>query len=251
MGEGKNTGRSPREVLCSWKSTKNTGGSPWGGYGKFIGISLTIPGRKSLRVGLMENFPSLKRTKYILLNFFQWQHFFISMLQCRQLTQRFPVSRSPWQQRRIQQQTLKHLLQQILAQILAQTFQISLTLWRKIFFPLIQPRWWWSEEVLSSYLLSLSKTMGTFVDNIPIVWVVKKNIDSDSGSYSMSVGQPIPDNPIILIPKQGSMREIPQVMRNPFVSMVEPGIIDQIKGIDHNALIYLVGGSILLIILLR
>ena len=104
----------------------------------------------------------------------------------------------------------------------------------------------------SCYLLSLSKTMGntvsTFVDvdNIPIVWVVKKIIGSDSGSNSISVGQPLPDNPIIFLPKQGPPpREIPQVMGNPPVSTVEPGIIYQ------NALIYLAGGSILLVILLR
>jgi len=53
---------------------------------------------------------------------------------------------------------------------------------------------------------------------------------------------------LLLIPKQGPIREIPQVMGNPPVST---GVIDQIKGIDQNTLIYLVGGSILLIILLR
>ena len=73
-------------------------------------------------------------------------------------------------------------------------------------------------------------------------------------SNSISVGQPLPDNPIIFLPKQGPpLREIPQVMGNPPVS--EPGIIEQIKeslfSIDQNTLIYLVGGSILLIILLR
>ena len=44
-------------------------------------------------------------------------------------------------------------------------------------------------------------------------------------------------------------REVPQVMGNPPVS--EPGIFDQIQGslssIDQNTLIYLVGGSVLLI----
>ena len=94
--------------------------------------------------------------------------------------------------------------------------------------------------------------MSSFVDNIPIVWVVKKIIGSDSGSNSISVGQPLPDNPIIFIPKQGPPpREIPQVMGNPPVSITEPGIIDQIKSIDQNTLIYLVGGSVFLIILLR
>ena len=67
----------------------------------------------------------------------------------------------------------------------------------------------------------------------------------------MSVGQPLPDNPIILIPKQEPTREIPQVLGNPPVITAELGIIDQIKGIDQNTLIYLVGGSILLIVLLR
>ena len=89
------------------------------------------------------------------------------------------------------------------------------------------------------------------MDNIPIVWVVKKIIGSDSGSNSISVGQPLPDNPIIFIPKQGpppTPREIPQVMGNPPAST---GVIDQIKSIDQNTLIYLVGGGILLIILLR
>ena len=46
-----------------------------------------------------------------------------------------------------------------------------------------------------------SKTMGnmsSFVDNIPIVWVVKKIIGSDSGNSSISVGQPLPDNPTVL-----------------------------------------------------
>ena len=100
----------------------------------------------------------------------------------------------------------------------------------------------------------MGSSVSSFVDNIPIVWVVKKIIGSDSGNSSISVGQPLPDNPIIFLPKQGpSPREIPQVMGNPPV--VEPGIIDQIKGslfsIDQNTLIYLVGGSILLIILLR
>ena len=101
----------------------------------------------------------------------------------------------------------------------------------------------------------MGNTFSTFVDNIPIVWVVKKIIGSDSGNnHSISVGQPLPDNPIIFIPKQGPPpREIPQVIGNPPVS--EPGIFDQIQGslssIDQNTLIYLVGGSILLIILLR
>jgi len=100
----------------------------------------------------------------------------------------------------------------------------------------------------------MGSTFSSFVDNIPIVWVVKKIIGSDSGNKSISVGQPLPDNPIIFVPKQGPPpREIPQVMGNPPVS--EPGIIDQIQGslssIDQNTLIYLVGGSVLLIILLR
>jgi len=64
----------------------------------------------------------------------------------------------------------------------------------------------------------------SFVDNILIVWVVKKIIGSDSRSNSISVGQPLPDSPIILIPKQGPMREIPQVMGNPPVSMAETNI---------------------------
>ena len=98
----------------------------------------------------------------------------------------------------------------------------------------------------------MGSTISNFVDNIPIVWVVKKIIGSDSGSNSISVGQPLPDNPIIFLPKQGPPpREIPQVIGNLPVSTVEPGIIDQIKSIDQNTLIYLVGGSILLIILLR
>ena len=98
----------------------------------------------------------------------------------------------------------------------------------------------------------MGSTFSTFVDNIPIVWVVKKIIGSDSGSNSISVGRPLPDNPIILIPKQGPPpREIPQVIGNPLVSITEPGIIDQIKSIDQNTLIYLVGGSILLVIHLR
>ena len=89
----------------------------------------------------------------------------------------------------------------------------------------------------------MGSTVSSFVDNIPIVWVVKKIIGSDFGSNSISVGQPLPDNPIIFLPKQGPPpREIPQVMGNPPV--VEPGIIDQIKGslfsIDQNTLIYLV-----------
>ena len=98
----------------------------------------------------------------------------------------------------------------------------------------------------------MGSTVSSFVDNIPIVWVVKKIIGSDSGSNSISVGQPLPDNPIIFLPKQGPLpREIPQVIGNPPVSTVEPGIIDHIKSIDQNTLIYLVGGSVLLIILLR
>ena len=101
----------------------------------------------------------------------------------------------------------------------------------------------------------MGSTISTFVDNIPIVWVVKKIIGSDSGNnQSISVGQPLPDNPIIFLPKQGPPpREVPQVMGNPPV--VEPGMIEQIKeslfSIDQNTLIYLVGGSVLLIILLR
>ena len=100
----------------------------------------------------------------------------------------------------------------------------------------------------------MGSTFSTFVDNIPIVWVVKKIIGSDSGNnHSISVGQPLPDNPIIYMPKQGPPpREIPQVNGNPPVGA---GIIDQIQGslssIDQNTLIYLVGGSVLLIILLR
>ena len=97
----------------------------------------------------------------------------------------------------------------------------------------------------------MGSTFSTFVDNIPIVWVVKKIIGSDSGNSSISVGQPLPDNPIIFVPKQGPMREIPQVMGNPPVSMTDTNLIDQIKSIDQNTLIYLVGGSVLLIILLR
>ena len=93
----------------------------------------------------------------------------------------------------------------------------------------------------------MGSTVSSFIDNIPIVWVVKKIIGSDSGSNSISVGQPLPDNPIIFVPKQGSMREMPQVMGNPPVN--EPGIFEQIKSIDQNTLIYL--GSVLLIILLR
>ena len=89
----------------------------------------------------------------------------------------------------------------------------------------------------------MGSTISTFVDTIPIVWVVKKIIGSDSRSNSISVGQPLLDNPIIFLPKQGPLpREMPQVMGNPPV--VEPGIIDQIKSIDQNTLIYLVGGSI-------
>ena len=49
----------------------------------------------------------------------------------------------------------------------------------------------------------MGSSVSSFVDNIPIVWVVKKIIGSDSGSNSISVGQPLPDNPIIFIPKQG------------------------------------------------
>ena len=98
----------------------------------------------------------------------------------------------------------------------------------------------------------MGSTVSSFVDNIPIVWVVKKIIGSDSGSNSISVGQPLPDNPIILIPKQGPMREIPQVKGSTFSPPpVSTGVIDQIKSIDQNTLIYLVGGSILLIILLK
>jgi len=78
----------------------------------------------------------------------------------------------------------------------------------------------------------MGNTISTFVDNIPIVWVVKKIIGSDSESNSISVGQPLPDNPIIFLPKQGPPpREIPQVIENPPVSTVEPEIIDQIKSI--------------------
>ena len=96
----------------------------------------------------------------------------------------------------------------------------------------------------------MGSSVSSFVDNIPIVWVVKKIIGSDSGNnQSISVGQPLPDNPIIFIPKQGPMREMPQAMGNPPVS--EPGILEQIKSIDQNTLIYLVGGSVLLIILIR
>ena len=74
----------------------------------------------------------------------------------------------------------------------------------------------------------MGSTFSSFVENIPIVWVVKKIIGSDSRNSSISVGQPLPDNPIIFIPKQGPPpREIPQVIGNP--PMVEPGIIDQIK----------------------
>ena len=94
--------------------------------------------------------------------------------------------------------------------------------------------------------------MSSFVDNIPIVWVVKKIIGSDSGSNPSIPTSVLPENPIIFRPKEGPMREIPQVMGNPLVST---GIIDQIKeslfSIDQNTLIYLGGGSILLIILLR
>ena len=84
----------------------------------------------------------------------------------------------------------------------------------------------------------MGSTISTFVDNIPIVWVVKKIIGSDSGNnQSISVGQPLPDKPIIFLPKQGPLpREIPQVIGNPPVSTVEPGIIDQIKSIDQNTL---------------
>ena len=93
----------------------------------------------------------------------------------------------------------------------------------------------------------MGSTFSTFVDNIPIVWVVKKIIVSDSGNSSISVGQSLPDNPIVFIPKQGPPpSEIPQVIGNPPVD--EPGIFDQIKSIDQNTLIYIVGGTILLII---
>ena len=97
----------------------------------------------------------------------------------------------------------------------------------------------------------MGSAASSFVDNIPIVWVVKKMIGSDSGNnQSISVGQPLPENPIIFLPKQGPMRELPQAMGSP-ASTTTPGIIDQIKSIDQNTLIYLVGGSVLLIILLR
>ena len=95
----------------------------------------------------------------------------------------------------------------------------------------------------------MGSNVSSFVDNIPIVWVVKKIIGSDSGSNPSIPTTSLPDNPIIFIPKQGpSPREIPQVMGNPPAST---GVIDQIKSIDQNTLIDLVGGSILLIILLR
>ena len=77
----------------------------------------------------------------------------------------------------------------------------------------------------------MGSTFSTFVDNIPIVWVVKKIIGSDSGNSSITVGQPLPDNPIIYIPKQGPPpREIPQVNGNPPVST---GIIDQIHRSEY------------------
>ena len=90
--------------------------------------------------------------------------------------------------------------------------------------------------------------MSSFVDNIPIVWVVKKIIGSDSGSNPSIPTSALPENPIIFRPKEGPMREIPQVKGNPAAST---GVIDQIKSIDQNTLIYLVGGGVLLIILLR
>ena len=95
----------------------------------------------------------------------------------------------------------------------------------------------------------MGSTFSTFVDNIPIVWVVKKLsvLIPETVRYPLvSLFQIILE---IFIPKQGPPpREIPQVMGNLPAST---GVIDQIKSIDQNTLIYLVGGSILLIILLR
>ena len=53
--------------------------------------------------------------------------------------------------------------------------------------------------------------MSSFVDNIPIVWVVKKIIGPDSGNIPSIPTSALPDNPIIFRPKEGPMREIPQV----------------------------------------
>ena len=96
----------------------------------------------------------------------------------------------------------------------------------------------------------MGNNFSSFVDNIPIVWVVKKIIGSDSGSNTMTTGQPIQAEPIIFHPKEGPMRELPQVKGNPPASVVDQ-IQDSLSSIDQNTLIYLVGGSILLIILLR
>ena len=81
----------------------------------------------------------------------------------------------------------------------------------------------------------MGSSVSSFVDNIPIVWVVKKIIGSDSGSNPSIPTTPLPSDPIIFRPREGPMREIPQVMGNPPVD--EPGIIDQIKSIDQNTLI--------------
>ena len=88
--------------------------------------------------------------------------------------------------------------------------------------------------------------MGNVLENIPIVNVVNDIFSSNSSSASPPETikmKPINQEPIIFRPKNGTYEYIPPPPK--------PGILDQIKNIDQDTLIYIAGGTIILIILLK
>ena len=93
----------------------------------------------------------------------------------------------------------------------------------------------------------MGNTLETFFNNIPIVYIGKKIFSSGSSSPKINnVGSPVLDNPIILLPKPGPMRGIPNT--NPQGSNNNN---NSSNPFNQDVLVYLVGGTIIFILLIR
>ena len=95
----------------------------------------------------------------------------------------------------------------------------------------------------------MGNTLETFFNNIPIVYIGKKIFSSGSSSPKIhNVGSPVLDNPIILLPKPGPMRGIPntnpQGNNNSNSSSINQENMETV-------LVYLIGGTIIFILLIR
>ena len=94
----------------------------------------------------------------------------------------------------------------------------------------------------------MGNTLETFFNNIPIVYIGKKIFSSGSSSPKINnVGTPVLDNPIILLPKPGPMRGIPNT--NPQGNNNSSNPFNQEN--METVLVYLVGGTIIFILLIR